>query len=82
VPPVIGIVAFLVLVVGLLAVTFVLSSRYGRGADQRRIREITRETALRDGSLGYPGTAGLPPYPNFGNDEASPRERLRRPPDE
>ena len=81
-PPIIGILAFLLLVVGLFALTFALSRRYGRGADRRRIGEITREIALRDGSLGYPGTAGLPPYPDFGNDEPSPRERLRRPPED
>ncbi|HYK99109.1 MAG TPA: hypothetical protein VEU77_12030 [Candidatus Acidoferrales bacterium] len=79
-PPIVGILAFLVLVGGLFALTFVLSSRYGRGADRRRIADITREIALRDGSVGYPGTAGLPPYPGFSDDEPSPRERLKSPP--
>lgn len=77
-PPGLGILAFLLVVAVMLAAAFALSRRYGRGAT-RQLADITRENALRDGNLTYPGTAGLPPY--FGNEEPSPRERLKGPPE-
>jgi len=79
-PPVVGLLLFVIVIGALFAATYMLSSRYGRGTDRRRVRDITREIALRDGNVGIP-TGGLPPYPNFGNDDPSPRDRLRRPPD-
>ena len=78
--PAVGIVVFLAVVGALFGVTFVGSRRYARGSYRRRVRDITREIALRDGNLGVP-TGGYPPYPNFTNDDPSPRDRLRQPPE-
>ena len=78
-PPIAGILIFLLVIASLLTITYVLSARYGRATDGRRLRDITREIALRDGSVGYPGSSGLPP--GLGNDERSPRERLHGPPE-
>ena len=76
--PELGIALFLVVIGALLLVTFVLSRRYSTGRS-RRVEEVTRETALRDGMSGL-GLGGSPPY--YGSSEPSPRERLKSPPDQ
>lgn len=73
VSPIVGVLVFLALIAALSVLTWILSSRYGRGTG-RRVREITTETALRDVN------ATILPY--VGSDDASPRERLRTPPDD
>jgi hypothetical protein len=79
VSPLVGIVVFLVVIAALFAATFALSSRYVRGSDRRRVEDSAREIALRDGNAGTP-TGGFLPY--FGNENPSPRERLRTPEDD
>ena len=75
--PELGIALFLVVIGALFFVTFVLSRRYSTGRS-RRVEEVTRETALRDGMPGLGG--GFPPY--YGSPDPSPRERLKSPPDQ
>jgi len=73
-----GIVLFVAVIAALFLLTYLLSRRYSVGRS-RRLEEITREIALRDGNAGTPSGGFLP---EFGNSDPSPRDRLREPPEE
>jgi hypothetical protein len=73
VPPLIGILFFLLVIAALCIVTYLLSRRYVV-ARSRRAEEVGRES---DVSGVYPGSVGMPPY--HGGRDPSPRDRLRRP---
>ena len=75
---VVGIVLFVIVIAGLFALTFSLG-RYGRGRE-REVKEVTRETALRDVSTTWQGGTGYLPSEGIG--EPSPRDQLRTPEDE
>ena len=68
---VVGILLFLLVIGGLLALTFSLG-RYGQGRE-REVNEVTRETALRDVSTPWQGGTGY--LPSEGIPSRSPRER-------
>ncbi|HKW78277.1 MAG TPA: hypothetical protein VJQ09_04195 [Candidatus Limnocylindria bacterium] len=74
-PPIAGILVFVLVVAALFALFWILGRRYVRGRDPR-VDEVTRETGLRDGNAGLP-TGGFLPWPSVRG--RSPRDRLREP---